>query len=216
MSARRKQSGTIGETGIVRTVDEIKRNLLATEGIERDLTPIVNKGADRDALLNLLAKAVMGKVGPSDSNRIRKKQLELRSIARQVRTVIEHAERVANNRLNYLEFFSPFTNSNLELYWEKETRRRVGRWPFQGMREFADWAEEEARKFGLLLRHNAQKEADLSIFWLLSWVHSRTGHLFEAQLARLLTDASEAAGQATDFTPAQISKMFRRHVLPPR
>jgi hypothetical protein len=194
----------------------MKRKILATQGVERDLKPIVSAGANQDGLLDLLARAVTTTPGLAVADRIRKKQQELTSIAGQVRTVTDHAERVASDRFSYLQFVSAFANSNLEHYREQETKRRAGRWPFQGMRDYADWAEEEARKFGRLLRHNAQKEANLNIFSLLSWVYLRTGQLFEARLARLLTDASEAAGQATNFTPAQLSKMFKRHVLPSR
>ena len=216
MSAQPIQANSSSETGIVRTLGEIKRKILEKPGVEVDLNPIVKAGADRDGLLDLLARAVMGEAGLSEADRIRKKQQELRSIAAQVRTVTGHAERVADDPSSYLEFRSPFKDAHFERYTDEETQRRADRWPFQGMRDYADWAEREARNFGELLRRNAQKEGDLCIFSLLSWVYSQTGQLFADHLAPLLTDASEAAGQATNFTPGQISKMFKRHVLPSR
>lgn len=198
---------------MTQTIAEIKREILAKRDVEKDLKPIIDAGASRDALLDLLVRAVVSTPDMSVADRIRKKQQELRSVAAQVRTVVSHAERVANEQSSYLEFLSPFHTADFERYRDEEIKRRAARWPFQEMHRFADWAENEARKFGELLRRNGPAEGRLGIFFLLSQVYLQTGKLFENQLARLLTDASAAIGETKTFSASNLTKTFKRHVL---
>jgi hypothetical protein len=178
----------------------------------QDLGVIDEAGANRKILLNLLARAVIKPKERSLADRIRLKQRQLRTVAKRVRTVTTDAERLAKDNYSYLQFYSPFASKDFERHKLEETARLASRWPFEAMRRYAGWAEKEANAFGLLLRRNAQKENNLGVLFLLFWVYSQTGKLFENQLARLLTDASEVAGQGHTFSPSKLRKMFQRHV----
>jgi hypothetical protein len=197
-------------TGTARNPAEIKRRIQATPDLWKDLDPIVKAGADPRALLDLLARAVT----PQEKTlalKARAKQRQLASIAGQVRTVTRHAERLANDPSAYIGLYSPFSSGAAEEYKKREAARLASRWPFAAMRSYAEWAEKEQRAFGLWLRRNSQKEGNLGILFLLSQVHLWTGRLFEPKLARLLTDASHAAGENETFTPRQLTRMFERY-----
>jgi hypothetical protein len=197
------------------TIVEIKRKLQATPGIDADLKPIVKAGLDRDSLLDLLVQAVMPTPALSVTDRIRKKQQELRSVAMQVTTVARHAERMANDPSSYIEFFSPFRTAEFKRHRDEGTKRRAARWPFKEMRDYANWAENEARNFGELLRRNAPAEHRVGIFFVLSQVYLKTGEIHAVRLARLLTDASHATGKNEMFSAGRLTKMFERHVFSP-
>ena len=196
-------------------VVRVKGKLLATGSISRqDLNPIVDAGANRASLLDLIAAAVIICPGKSVSDQMRSRSQELKSLSMQLRTVADHGERLAADGPTYLVFYSPFANQDFARYKNKKTKLRASAGPFQAMRDCADWAHKQAIYFGRCLRRNSQKEANLGLLWLLSCVHSQTGSLFENQLARLLTDAAEAAGAPRSFTADQLRKMFKRHVSP--
>ena len=198
-------------------VSRVKGKILATPGSRVDLDSIVKAGANRDVLLDLLTRCVVELPKEPAAEQMRSKQAELKSVARKLRTLARHGERLANDRFVYLDLWSPFASGDFERYKTQETKRRVSLGPFQAMRDYADWAEQQAASFGHCLRRNAQKEPRLDVLWLLSWVHSQTaGKLLENQLARLLTDASEAAGQPMKFSASQLRKGFQRHVKSPR
>ncbi len=197
-------------------VQRTEREIIKTIGKAiraHDVTVLVKAGANRETLLQLLAMAVIEPEGKPLADGIRAKQKQLRSVALQVRTVIRHAERLATESDSYLEFYSPFDNQDFKRYKDIETRKLASRWPFQAMRDYADWAEKEAHSFGRLLRRNSQKERNLGILWLLSWVHLRTTKLFTPELARLLSDASVAVGKPRELTASGLQKMFERNVL---
>jgi hypothetical protein len=197
-------------------IAQIKRGIIATRGSQADLGRIVKAGAVRgaslDALLDLLASAVAPQEEIS-ADEVRAKQRQLESIAGQVRTVTRHAERLANDPSYYLHFYSPFAGRDAKDYKKREAALLASRWPFAAMRSYAEWAEIQARAFGWWLRRNSQKESNLGIMFLLLQVHLWTGRLFEPELARLLTDASEAAGEKVFFSSSRLTKMFNRHVL---
>jgi hypothetical protein len=196
------------------TIYEIKRKIRTAPGAWRDLQRITKSGVERDALLSMLTMAVMPIPGKSDASRMRKAQRQLRSLAKQLRTVASHAERLGLDPYTHLELLSPFADLAFERFKEQEPRRRAPVGLFRAMRGYADWTEEQARKFGRCLRKNSQKEGDLGVMFLLFQVHSQTGELFAAALARLLTEASQAVGRPREFTADQLTKMFERHVLP--
>ena len=75
----------------------LEGRILATPAVERDLKPIVDANANRESLLDLLARAVDPTTSLAVADRIRRKQQELRNVARQVRTVTSDAERVAKD-----------------------------------------------------------------------------------------------------------------------
>jgi ribosomal protein L17 len=195
--------------GIIRRIEEMP-------GCAGYLRVIAKAGAKRDALLDLLVRAVIEPEGRSLTNRIRAKQRELRSVAMQIITVARYAERLANDSFSYPQFCSPFNTREFQRHKEQETARLASRWPFQAMLDYANWAQNEARTFGHLLRRNSQKERRLGILFLLFWVNLHTKKLFEHELSQLLIYASEAAGKPRNFTAANLRKMFERHVLPSR
>jgi PAS domain-containing protein len=201
-------------------VAKIKRGILASSNASYHLRCISSAGMDRDVLLDLLARAVVDDLDASSSKsqteRMRAKQRELRSIAGQMETMARHAERVALDPESYLEFWSPMSSKDFEDYKSRQSRLRASRWPFQSMREYANWARDMAQTFGKCLTRNARRERYLGIFFLLIQVHHRTGKRFEAHLAHLLTDAFQFAGVKRVFTKDQLRKMFVRHVFPVR
>jgi hypothetical protein len=205
-----------------RTVDgyatelaRIKRKLIAGSNAKRDLDRIVAAGANRAILVDLIAKAVIERPEDPVAERMRSKQTELKSIDLKLRTLAPQVERLAKDSSTYLEHWSPFANKGHERHKEEETKRRASLAPFQAMLDYAEWAKNQATSFGQCLRRNSQKESKLGVLWLLLWVHSQTGNLFENELARLLTDAAEAAGLAKDFSASQLRKMFDRNIARP-
>jgi hypothetical protein len=210
--ALRKTKPNPASTGPTENVAQIKRRILAARDSQVDLDRIVKAGADRGALLDLLARAV----APQEeirAEKFRAKQRQLESIAGQVRTVTRHAERLANDPSYYLHLYSPWAGRNAEDYKKRKAALLASRWPFAAMRSYAEWAEKQARAFGWWLRRNSQKEGNLGIMFLLLQVHLWTGRLFGPELARLLTDASEAAGEKVSFSSSQLDKMFERHMF---
>lgn len=194
-------------------ISRVKGKILATPGSRVDLDSIVKAGANRDVLLDLLARSVIELPKEPVAEQMRSKQAELKSIAKKLRTLAGQGERLAKDNSTYLDLWSRFASGDFERYKTEETKRRVSLGPFQAMRDYADWAEQQVVLFGLCLRRNAPKEDRLHVLWLLSWVHSQTaGKLFENELARLLTDASEAAGKVENFTASQLRRDFERHV----
>lgn len=200
-------------------IAHIKRRIKATRSSKADLDAIVKSGAVRgaslDALLDLLARAV----APQEkkvADEVRAHQRQLESIAGQVRTVTRHAERIANDPSYHLHLYSPFAGKAVEDYVKTEVALLASRWPFAEMRTYAEWAEKQARALGQWLRRNSQKERNLGIMFLLLQVHLWTGRLFEHKLARLLTEANEVAGGNMTFSSSQLTKMFKRHILPVR
>lgn len=212
--ALRKIKPIPARTAPTRDIDEIKRRILAMPGCPRDLNRIVKAGAHGRALLDLLARAV----APQEeglAQQFRKRQRQLDSIAGQVRTVTRHAERVANEPSFYLHLHSVFAAKDAEDYKKGEAALLASRWPFAAMRCYAEWADQESRAFGRWLRRNSQKERNLGVLFLLQQVHLWTDRLFENILARLLTQASEVAGENVPFSSSKLTKMFNRNVLNP-
>ncbi len=212
MALRKVGSVPVGTTPA--DIAQIKRKILAMPGARRDLRVIVRAaGVDREVLLDLLAMAVT----PQEKKlavKIRAKQRQLESVAGQIRAVTDDAERLANDPTAYLQFYSPFADGAAEDYRKQRAARLASQWSFAGMRGFAEWAEKEARTLGWWLRRNSQKESKLGILFLLYQVHFWTDKLFEPELARLLVDASEAAGENETFSPSQLTKLFQRTVAP--
>src|SRR5690348_14202499 len=103
---RSEKRATLGESSI----EEIKRELRAAPGAWRDVQKIAGADVDQKALLAALAMAVMTEPTKSAASRIRKTQKDLRSLARQIRTVSHYAERVALDPCTYLDLWSPFAN----------------------------------------------------------------------------------------------------------
>lgn len=202
-------------TETVRDVTAIKRKLIRTEGFAHDVSMIFKTNEERDlnALLDLLVRAVIPIREKLEVEQIRKRQKQLRSIAEQIRTVIRHAQRLALDSLSYVQFYSPMGSKE---YKKQEAERLASRWPFQEMLTCADWAKREAGSFGKLLRRNSQKEQRLEVLFLLLWVYLRIGKPSQTAftaLARLLEDASKAAGVSKNFSSGQLRKDFERHVL---
>lgn len=197
------------------TIDEIRRKTCTTAGTRNDLQEILKAGAGKDALLSALAMAVMPPSGKSNCDHMRNQQKQLRSLAGQIRTVAQHAERLALDPRTYLDLWPRLMDQSSKHYRERELKRRAPLELFDQMRRFADSAEKRAWELGRCLRHNAQMERNLGVAFLLFLVYHQTGKTFEAQLARLLTDAAEAAGVPGRFSADRLRKLFRRHLFCP-
>jgi hypothetical protein len=196
------------------TIVQIKNRVLATPGCKADLARIGKAGADGPALLDLLARAV----APQEealADKVRKRQQQLKSIAGQVCTVTRHAERIANDPSFYPHLHSAFAANDADEHKKEEAALLASRWPFAAMRSYADWAERQSHFLGRWLRRNSQKERNLGVMFLLRQVHLWTDRLFADNLARLLTVASEAAGEKVPFSSSKLTKMFNRNVLDP-
>jgi hypothetical protein len=212
----RQAAGGSEERGGMRQISlvDIKRRMVCAPGARRDLDRIVRAGADRTALIDLIARAVITSPDKSPMVRMRAKQRELRSLAMQLRTVARFAVRVASDPDSYLEFLLPARTRGFERYKAEELRQRNSLSPSEAMLRYASWADKQVRSFGKCLRKNSQMERNLGPMFLLLQVHMQTGELFAPELARLLTDASEAVRGKRTFTSGQLMKMFKRHVLP--
>jgi hypothetical protein len=194
----------------------LKQKILRMPGATSDIAKIEKAGEDRNALLQLLALAVMPDPVLAQRDIMRGRQKALRSMAGRMRTLAKDAEAMALDPENDPKFWAAiWSRDEQDLVTVLSAARDeplLGL--FEGMHRHAKNAENRARAIGMYLRRNAPIERRLGAVLLVQHVHQRTGKLCENELARLLTDASEAAGHKKNFSAYQLRKIFQRYIQP--
>ena len=88
-------------------VELVKRGILKDSGSQRDLTRLIRAGLNRESFLEILAVAAAeDRISDSTSvlaSPMRLRQRQLKSLALQIRTVVAHAERLANSEESNLD-----------------------------------------------------------------------------------------------------------------
>ena len=194
----------------------LKRKIPRILHADRDIATIVEAGEDRDALLQLLALAVMPAPLSAASDLMRGRQEALRSMARRMRTLADEAEAIAFDPVNDVKLWAAIWSRDPEGVVATLAKPKEGSLLrlFEGMRHHARNAENRANAIGMYLRKNAPIERRLGVVLLLQHVHQRTGKVCENELARLLMDATEAAGHKKTFSADKLRKTFQRYVQP--
>ncbi len=190
---------------------ELQDRILAIPGSRRVLSKLTQEAANREHILSLLACAVEDKGIWRKAVRVKKRDLE--SIANQLETVANHAQRIS---LDPLCYGSPWLAVLGLGKWEmvKPPQKHAPIWLFEFMRRYAKNCRERAKAFGTLLREHPprQKRAMIDCLLLKAW--SLTGKYHDREVAFLLTNAFEAVGSKRGFTEDQIKKHRQRYVVP--
>ncbi len=190
---------------------QLQDRILAIPGSERVLSKLTKEGANREKVLSLLASAVQD----VDFWRkpVRGKKRELESIANQLETVANHAQRISLDPSCYGTLWLAILGIGK---WEmvKPSNERAPIWIFNLMRLYSRNCRERAKEFGKLLREYPPRQRRMMIDCLLLEVWRLTGKYHDKEIAFLLTNASEAAGQKRVFTEGQIKKQRQKYVVP--
>jgi hypothetical protein len=195
-----------------RRQSEMQRRMLAIPGSRRDLGVLVREGADEKKVLDLLYSITWD--ATFWCKPVRKKKRELEDIAHQLEMVANHAERISLDPLSYGTLWTAILGFGK---WEhvRPAAERSPKFIFGLMRLYAKNCKEKAKAFGKLLRDHTPRQRHWMLDCLLVEVWRKTGKYHDAELARLVTDAFEAAGRKNrQFTEDQIKKHRQRHVTP--
>ena len=190
--------------------DQIRKKLAKNEH-NADVDRIVRVSKrrlpmDREILFQLLAHAAVP--GPPTYRKaIIRHQKLWESLAGQLEIAAKNAECLVSDPLSYIEGYVPSVLDSAQ--------RRVPPRLFRWMRVYAKFARFQARSLGAFLRKLGQAEKwNAGVVNLLLSVRAATGKLCENELARLLTETCEIAGNTETFTADKLRKLWQRHVLP--
>jgi hypothetical protein len=190
---------------------ELQDRILAIPGSQRVLSKLTEGKADREYILSLLANAVADHDWWRTPLRAKKKELE--SIANQLETVANHAQRISLDSLCYGTLWLAMLGIGT---WDsvEPAQKRAPIWIFEFMRRYAKNCRERAKAFGNLLRDHPPLEKRMMIDCLLikTWLLTRKYH--DREIAFLLTNAFEAVGSEREFSEDQIKKHRQRYVVP--
>lgn len=198
----------------------------------RDLDVLVKAGVDREVLLKLLAVAANGNHGPM-KKLMRTRRDALRSLSKRLDALADEAEKLADDPLSVVQFWA-----HLEGGWGvlgMKPPKPMSDDPclplvFTGMRVFAKKVRRQATLFSNYLRAYSRRDKGVVLLLIHVWMSrptqmgikkSATGHVrFHLdcleELARLLTDAFEAAGKQgkSRFSADGLRQIFKRHCKP--
>ncbi len=197
-------------------VELVKRGILKDSGSQRDLTRLIRAGLDRESFLEILAVAAAeDRISDSTSvlaSPMCRRQRQLKSLALQIRTVVAHAERLANSEESNLDPWALLMPGSLR---PSKRYKNPVEWCrphlVNAQRRCADRADFQARAFGFYLRRLLPRDRWLHVKLLLDCVRKETGKPFREELARLLTDAYKAAGALRIFSAEQLRKIEKRY-----
>jgi hypothetical protein len=190
---------------------ELQARILGTPGSKRMLDKLTGEKGDRANLLSLLACAVDVKGDWCKAMRARKRELE--SVADQLETLANHAQRISLDPLSYGTVWTAMLGiGDWDLVKPPQTRAPVV--IFEAMRLYAKNCREKAKAFGEFIREHStnQKRSMIDCLLLKAWL--LTGKYHDREIAFLLTNAFEAAGRKREFTEDQIKKHRQRYVVP--
>jgi hypothetical protein len=151
---------------------------------------------------------------------------QLESVADQIETVVNHAERVDNEYRSHaalmvlmLHLFSGQfgkKDPTWEDIWEraKSAKGASTKVLFGFVRLYAKNCRAKAAHLGKLLRELPPRERRRMLDALMFAVWHGTKRHYDREVAYLLTKAFQATGKTAEFSEDQIKKHRQRHVLP--
>lgn len=174
-----------------------------------DLTTLARAGVDRKALLTLLAVAARSDRGLPKL--MRQRQAAWKSLSRRLETLADEAKERVNDPLSVVQFWAYLNGgSALGMPFPKTMADDPGAQLIViGMRTMTKILKEQAARFGQYLK--TWGKTDIGVALLLAryrMFNSKMDHLDE--LARLLTDAFEAAGKKKYFSADGLRKTYKR------
>ena len=179
----------------------------------RDLGVLVKAGIGRKTLLCLLSLAALS--GEKEWRAVaRRKIAALRSLGGQLDTVARHAERMALDSLCYAKTWGDLISASLEFDPFFAIYQPIPVGLFRSIREHANGVRAQAHDLGRSLRRAGVKERRRVVLLLLYRIARSTRRDCDPELARLLTDAFEAAGRPKHFSADRLRKYRDRYVLP--
>lgn len=179
-------------------------------GVSFELQRLAKGGADPKAVLRRLAIAVDEVKWPDE---MRQRINALRSLAGQMRTVANHAERESLNPLSYSDVWNA-RYGKLDWNLVRLPSERAPFPLFEAMRAYADGVAGQAKVFGTLLKKNIPKEKRHPQELLLLYVHQSTGDVKKhfTELAHLLTYSYEKFDITRNVSIGSLTRLFERHV----
>jgi hypothetical protein len=129
---------------------------------------------------------------------VRRKKKELESLARQLETVANHAQRVSLDPSSYGTLWLAIMGWGK---WEnvKSPKELAPTYIFGLMRLYAKNCREKAKAFGNLLRQSSCQQREMTDLLLIE-VWLRTQKHYDREMAFLLTNAFEAVGRKREFS----------------
>jgi hypothetical protein len=176
----------------------------------RDLDVLARVGADRKSMVTLLALAAI-----EDRKWLlklmRQHQSALKSTSRRMDLLAKEAKERINDPMSAVQFWAFMNGGNaLGMQFPKTMANDPGaEFVVAGMRAMAKILGEQAKRFGLYLR--VWGKTDIGVALLMAryrMFNPKMSHLEE--LARLLTDAFEAAGKQKCFSADGLRKTYAR------
>jgi hypothetical protein len=188
---------------------ESLENVISRSG-RRDLLVMTRAGVDRKVLLSLLALAAKGDRGWM-LKLMRQRQAALKSLSKRLDNIACEAKERASDPLSAVQFWAYMNGGSvLGMEFPKTLADDPGaEFIVSGMKTLAKIMKEQAAKFGQYLR--TWGKTDVGVVLLLVRYRMfcpKMNHLDE--LARLLTDAFEAAGKNKCFSAAGLRKTYKR------
>ena len=196
-----------------RKLKEIEEKILRIPGIRPDLDKLVRAGADRRQVIFRLALVVFGRE-ESWRRVMEQKRAALRRLAKQLRTIVDEAERLAEDPLCGGHFWLAFfgLSSPDEVLWpaKRDPKAPAGKM----LRALAEQAENKAKLLGKISREGSYFYRRSPAAALCHYVREATGDYHDDEVARLLTDAYEAVGLGprSRFSAVQLQKLRKRHM----
>ena len=196
-----------------RKFDGLKRRIAKCPGIQRDLSTLKSANADPNVVLECLTNVVWNHAQEWRSD-MRRQQTKMSRAAAMLRSTVETVESISKAPDCHPGYWMAILNRHSSLA-DLSQQMFVPSIVVNGMRAYEKYCRSVANMFGEILRKQAQlrRVEDLGI--LTSYVRHTTGSSFDAELARLLTDAYESIGLRKQFSADQLKKFRQRH-LPKR
>jgi hypothetical protein len=196
-----------------RGVAEIERKI--DRPSSRDLDTLTRAGAVRKTLVHLLALTASKGGSKWWKELMRRRQDALRHLAKRMETLATLAEKQSGD-VTYrskLYFYLLGGGGVIGMEEPKPLKEVPGvGFVISGMRVLAKTFRDEAKQMTLFLRHSGQTDSGLVhlLVRVFLWTHQSSDRHYD-ELARLLTDAFEAAGKKDVFSADQLRKIWSRH-----
>jgi hypothetical protein len=183
-----------------------------------DLDRLSKAGMDRSAMIKLLALAANGNRG--SLSYMRDRHAALKSLARRLRTMARDAKKVVEDPFCKIQTWAYLSGGGAIGMPKPTLWEDVVGVPLiaSGMGVFANILDKEAKEFGRFLRRVSRIETGVVLLLTRCWLFQnlrtrkpqlRLTHLNE--IARLLSDAFEAAGKTESFSADGLRQIFKRH-----
>jgi hypothetical protein len=192
--------------------DALKRKISMVPDVQHGLRTLRRAKADPDVVLEALTWLVWD---PSMSwwrKQLRWYKNQLVAVCGRVRSAREGVEKVSE-KLEYSPmFWLAVVNPSVRSTYFKE-KSLIPSQMLRQMRAYEDYLRSISEFFGEILRKQPQLIRNERIGHIAAYIRHTTGKNYNEELARLFTDAHEAAGiRRKCFTADQIKKFRQRHL----